>query len=401
MRARSTAAMLVLGLTGATVSAAEQPMGPASGKPGAAMRAPQWGGHIDGRWWAGARAPGGWGAYQRPLRGWTLPAFWAAPQFRVANWSGFDLPPPTNGYNWSRYYDDAVLIDDRGVVHDTIGGVDWNKFDAPGTDYAYRDDWSGTAGFAGATRMAAAPSIPSGPGAPYAPPPRRERDVIRAANATDAGPAAASVARVTPPALAVDDRVAMASAPVPPRPSLPAAARPGAAYPPPPPAGAMPPPPPPPPRAALPPPPPRVVAAPSRPGAGYPPPPPPGAGYLPPGAAVPPPPPPPPPHLAGYPPAVAIRALPPVPEPMPGEDMPPPPPGYWRAPPPVVTVNNGARVVTTTTPATAQGYYANGYYYPPPSVVTVTVTSQPMPAAQPTESWEEEVSYSPARRRRR
>lgn len=398
MRARSTAAMLVLGLTGATVSAAEQPMDPARGKPGAATRAPQWGGSIDGRWWAGARAPGGWASYQRPLRGRTLPAFWTTPRFRVANWSGFDLPPPTNNYVWSRYYDDAVLIDDRGVVHDTIGGVDWNKFDAPGTDYAYREDGYDTAG---PTRVATAPR---GPGAPYAAPPRRERDVIRPASVPAARPPEVPVARVSPPVLAVDDRVAVTRAPVPPRAPLPPAARPGAAYPPPPPAGAMPPPPPPP-RPAVPPPPPRVAAAPSGPGAGYPPPtppsagyppPPPGAGYPPPGAALPPP----PPHLAGYPPAVAVRALPPVPEPLQGEDM-PPPPGYWQAPPPVVTVNNNARVVTTTTPATSQGYYANGYYYPPPSVVTVTVTSQPLPAAQPTESWEEEVSYSSGRRRRR
>lgn len=335
MRSHRIAAMLVLGLTAAMVSAGTPSPARAGGRAlvdagrNGIARAPQWGGRIAGRWWAGSRAPGGWGAYQRPLRGSRLPAFWAAPRFRVVHWSGFDLPPPTNGHVWSRYYDDAVLIDDRGVVHDTIGGVDWDRFDPPGIDYAYREDLPAPAS---ADRVAAAP--PLAPGAPYAPPPRRATEGARVASIADAGRSPATVARVSSPVLAVDDRLTLANAPVTAGPAAPQSA-------------------------------PQTARQPARPGAGYPPPPP--------GAVVPRP----GPQASGYPPAVAIRALPPVPEPLPTTDWPPLP----TAPPPVVTATNGARVTTTTVPATSQGYHANGYYFPPPTVVTVTI--QPMPATPP------------------
>lgn len=93
-----------------------------------------WGGKTNGRWWAGWRAPGGWGAYHRPDRGWVLPSYWVSPQFYITDWSDYGLGAPPYGYNWTRYYDDAVLIDGRGSVYDSVGDIDWDRYDG---GYAY------------------------------------------------------------------------------------------------------------------------------------------------------------------------------------------------------------------------------------------------------------------------
>ena len=90
-------------------------------------RAPRWGSKIGGRWWGGANAPGGWAAYRRPNRGWAVPGYWNSPRFYVNDWSSYNLPQPPQGYNWARYYDDAVLIDPRGSVYDTANGIDWDQ----------------------------------------------------------------------------------------------------------------------------------------------------------------------------------------------------------------------------------------------------------------------------------
>ncbi|WEK44865.1 MAG: RcnB family protein [Candidatus Sphingomonas colombiensis] len=97
----------------------------------------RWGRRVDGRWWGGAEAPGGWAAYRQPKRGRALPSYWRAPDWYVADWRGYGLPQPPYGYNWSRYYDDAVLIDTRGRVYDSIAGVSWDRFDDPGADAGY------------------------------------------------------------------------------------------------------------------------------------------------------------------------------------------------------------------------------------------------------------------------
>lgn len=80
----------------------------------------------DGRWIGGWNAPGGWGGYRRPYVGWALPSYWAQPGFGIADWGAYGLAQPPYGYNWSRYYDDAVLIDGRGSVYDTVDGIDWD-----------------------------------------------------------------------------------------------------------------------------------------------------------------------------------------------------------------------------------------------------------------------------------
>lgn len=340
MRAHTTAAMLVLGLTAATASGRERPVlrtGPgntaqaAAAKPASAgsirtgnavssrsdLKTPRWGGRVQGRWWAGSRAPGGWSAYQRPLRGTMLPSYWAAPQWRVDDWSGFDLPPPPNGYSWSRYYDDAVLVDGRGAVHDTIGGVDWDQFDAEGVDYAYREDWDGDQG--------AYVSAP--PGAPYVPP-ARDRDAVDTARAGQPGGSGTTVARGAPATGGTSRRVVTASS----------SARDDQR------AGSM------------------------APGAPYPPPP--------------------PPRGAPYPPAVATRAAAPVPVLSPSNSA--------AAPAPIVTRANGVTVITTSSAGAPGGYYSNGYYYPAPPIITVTVNGQPVVTAPPSETWDDEVTYTSA-----
>lgn len=95
------------------------------------------GGATDGRWWGGVDAPGGWNAYRPPQRGWTLPRYWVAPRFHVDDWNSYGFPSPPQGYYWTRYYDDAVLIDGRGEVFDTIAGVDW---EGRGAVDAYDDE---------------------------------------------------------------------------------------------------------------------------------------------------------------------------------------------------------------------------------------------------------------------
>ena len=89
--------------------------------------ASRWGSKIGGRWWGGANAPGGWAGYRRPHRGWAVPGYWNAPRFYVGDWSNYGLAQPPQGYNWARYYDDAVLIDARGSVYDTTSDIDWDR----------------------------------------------------------------------------------------------------------------------------------------------------------------------------------------------------------------------------------------------------------------------------------
>lgn len=103
----------------------------------------RWGDHVAGRWSGGARAPGGWSAYRRPVRGWTLPSYWVAPDFYIPDFAVYGLSRPAPGQSWSRYYDDAVLIDDRGRIWDSVSGVEWDRdgrWDSYGAGYG--DDGS-------------------------------------------------------------------------------------------------------------------------------------------------------------------------------------------------------------------------------------------------------------------
>jgi len=107
----------------------------------------RWGPRENGRWYAGWRAPGGWNAYRRPGAGYIVPRYWLSPTFYIGNWSTYGFAQPSSGLAWSRYYDDAVLIDGNGRVYDTVYGVDWDRYDygdayyddRAGADYAYDD----------------------------------------------------------------------------------------------------------------------------------------------------------------------------------------------------------------------------------------------------------------------
>lgn len=92
----------------------------------------RWGPRLHGRWYAGWNAPGGWTAWRRPTRGFVVHPYWVAPAFYIQDWRGYGLAQPPYGLAWSRYYDDAVLIDGRGLVYDSAGDVDWD-------DYRYRE----------------------------------------------------------------------------------------------------------------------------------------------------------------------------------------------------------------------------------------------------------------------
>lgn len=85
----------------------------------------RWGYDQGGRWDAGSRAPGGWGAYRRLGRGQRMPNYWLGGSFGIPDYLSFGLAAPPQGYRWIRYYDDAVLIDYQGNVWDSVGGIAW------------------------------------------------------------------------------------------------------------------------------------------------------------------------------------------------------------------------------------------------------------------------------------
>ena len=97
----------------------------------------RWGGNINGRWHGGMQAPGGWGAYRRPSRGYQLDRYWMSGDFQIPDYYSYGLQAPANGYFWVRYYDDAVLVDSYGRVRDSVSGIAWADADAEaGAGYA-------------------------------------------------------------------------------------------------------------------------------------------------------------------------------------------------------------------------------------------------------------------------
>lgn len=90
----------------------------------------RWGGMIGGHWYGGMQAPGGWKAYRRLGRGHRLPSYWMSASFGIPDYLSYGLAAPPYGYHWVRYYDDAVLVDDRGEVWDSVGGIGWADAEA-------------------------------------------------------------------------------------------------------------------------------------------------------------------------------------------------------------------------------------------------------------------------------
>lgn len=127
----------------------------------------RWGGSIGGQWSGGVNAPGGWNAYRRPSRGHDLPRYWASPSFYIGDFGSYGLQAPPQGYSWHRYYDDAVLLDARGRVYDSVGGVDWDRGDYD-DGYAYAE--GGQGGYASSS-YGYAQGGQGAAGVVYAPPP--------------------------------------------------------------------------------------------------------------------------------------------------------------------------------------------------------------------------------------
>lgn len=97
----------------------------------------RWGPRPGGKWQGGWNAPGGWNSYRRPSRGFILPSYWISPSFYIGNYSLYGLTAPSSGYYWSRYYDDAVLMNGQGYVADYRQGIDWNRYEGGYADDGY------------------------------------------------------------------------------------------------------------------------------------------------------------------------------------------------------------------------------------------------------------------------
>ncbi|MBY0521313.1 MAG: RcnB family protein [Sphingomonas sp.] len=112
-------------------------------------RAPRWGGQVNGRWEGGYRAPGGWSAYRRPTRGWRVPSYWIGSNFWIDDFAYYGLATPPRGYRWLRYYDDAVMVDDRGRVYDSVGNIGWDQYEGaygPAPQDVYQPSYQTTPG---------------------------------------------------------------------------------------------------------------------------------------------------------------------------------------------------------------------------------------------------------------
>ena len=96
----------------------------------------RWGNRVGGYWWAGVQAPGGWNGYSRIKRGKRIPNYWLSSNFMIGDWQLYGLMTPPGGYYWTRYYNDALLVDRYGVVYDGAYDIDWDRYD---DGYAYDD----------------------------------------------------------------------------------------------------------------------------------------------------------------------------------------------------------------------------------------------------------------------
>ncbi len=140
----------------------------------------RWGPRQNGRWFAGWGAPGGWGAYRRPVYGYVLPRYWVSPNYYIANYGAYGLPAPAYGYGWSRYYDDAVMTDRYGRVYDHRSNLDWDRYEggyAPDDGYydaPRRDNGVGGAAIGAVVGGVAGMAIDKAEDAPrHSAPPRR------------------------------------------------------------------------------------------------------------------------------------------------------------------------------------------------------------------------------------
>lgn len=142
---------------------------PPRGAPQGRPNPNRWGPKVDGRWQAGYRAPGGWAGYHHLDRGRALPRYWMSPSFFIGDYLAWGLAAPPYGYNWVRYYDDAVLVDGDGRVWDSVSGIRWDYDEAEAASYGDYSESYATAGAGYAAPGYAAP-IPFPQGGAYVQP---------------------------------------------------------------------------------------------------------------------------------------------------------------------------------------------------------------------------------------
>lgn len=78
-----------------------------------------------------ARATSGFNryrGYRQIARGGTIPGYWSAPQYGINNYGHYGFDQPMAGTRWVRYYDDALLVDTNGLVHDGRYGMDFDRY---------------------------------------------------------------------------------------------------------------------------------------------------------------------------------------------------------------------------------------------------------------------------------
>lgn len=131
---------------------------------GGARHGGNWPGGAHGGWrqhgggWSHGGSHMGGHQWQRVGRGWRMQPYWWSPRFRLHDWRMYGLPEPRSDWFWIRYYDDALLVDRYGTVHDGRWGVDWDRYgerwdrDQFGVPYyqGYEDDFEGPDGVAAA-----------------------------------------------------------------------------------------------------------------------------------------------------------------------------------------------------------------------------------------------------------
>jgi len=70
---------------------------------------------------------GSWMRGHHAKPGFFLPRLWLNDTYIVSDWARYGLPRPNDGQNWVRYYDDAALVDERGMIYDSVG-IDWERY---------------------------------------------------------------------------------------------------------------------------------------------------------------------------------------------------------------------------------------------------------------------------------
>jgi hypothetical protein len=83
----------------------------------------------DGKMMGGHHAINRHRNYKRIERGFIVPHLWWGPRFHVQNWGMYGFARPMHGRRWVRYYDDALLIDHAGRVHDGRWGMNWDEYE--------------------------------------------------------------------------------------------------------------------------------------------------------------------------------------------------------------------------------------------------------------------------------